>query len=465
MTETFELSIRELGRQLRAGDVTSVELAQQALQRIETLDGEVNSFVLVTTERALEDAARADRDFSQGIDRGPLQGIPYALKDIFDTAGIRTSCHSKLRLSHVPLNDSEVHRRLQVGGAVLLGKLATHEFALGGPSFDLPFPPARNPWDIERFTGGSSSGCGAAVATGLVRVAFGSDTSGSIRTPACHCGIVGLKPTYGLVSRRGAFPLSYSLDHCGPMTWSVDDTALALQVVAGYDALDPASAQVEVRDYSTEIGRGIAGKRIGFLRDWLIGAPNGSTEVINCVENALSRLVSLGADIIEIEGPRLELFNACGRIIMTAEAYAIHEDEIKSRPFDYGRYTYQRIAPGASISAADLVQAQRLRRELTDATNGCLVGLDALVAATAVAPAPRLSDFSTDWSQGGLSHTIPFTVTGNPALAIPVGITTNGLPIGIQIVGHPFDEAEILGIGACLESSLGTTSRRPPLVK
>ena len=212
-----ELSIAEAGRQLRAGTLSSTTLTQHALSRIASLDPLLHAFVLVTKERALADAERADRELKSGIDKGPMHGIPYALKDIYATAGIRTTCHSKLLIDNVPVEDSVVEAKFKAGGAVLLGKLATHEFAIGGPSFDLPFPPARNPWNLDHFTGGSSSGSGAAVAAGLVRMAMGSDTGGSIRGPAFYCGTVGIKPTYGLVSRRGVFPLSYTLDHCGPL--------------------------------------------------------------------------------------------------------------------------------------------------------------------------------------------------------------------------------------------------------
>ena len=225
---------------LRAGTLHSTALTEHALARIAALDPLLHSFVLVTRERALADAERADRELTAGIDKGPMHGIPYGLKDIYDTAGIRTTCHSKLLVDNVPGEDSVVEAKLKAGGAVLLGKLATHEFAIGGPSFDLPFPPARNPWHVDHFTGGSSSGSAAAVAAGFTRVAMGSDTGGSIRGPAFYCGIVGLKPTYGRVSRRGVFPLSYTLDHCGPLTWTVEDAALSLQVIAGHDPQDPA---------------------------------------------------------------------------------------------------------------------------------------------------------------------------------------------------------------------------------
>jgi len=243
-TKLFELSIAEAGRKLRDGSITSLALTEDALARITAIDPALNSFITVTADRARADAAAADANFARRIDNGPMQGVPYALKDIYDTLGIRSTCHSKLRADHVPAADSLVETKFKAQGGVLLGKLATHEFALGGPSFDLPFPPARNPWNREHIPGGSSSGSGAAVAAGLARMAMGSDTGGSIRGPAAYCGAIGLKPTYGLVSRRGVFPLSTTLDHCGPLSWTVEDSAIALQIIAGYDPLDPASVDL-----------------------------------------------------------------------------------------------------------------------------------------------------------------------------------------------------------------------------
>ena len=273
-----ELSIAEAGAALRSGTVTSTALTEHALARIAALDGALDAFITVTAERARADAAAADAAFEAGIDAGPMQGVPYALKDIYDTAGIRTTCHSKLLVDNVPAADSVVAAKLKAGGGVLLGKLSTHEFALGGPSFDLPFPPARNPWNPEHIPGGSSSGSGAAVAAGICRMAMGSDTGGSIRGPAAYCGTVGLKPTYGLVSRRGVFPLSYTLDHCGPLSWTVEDAALTMEVITGYDPLDPASADVPKPDFRRGLDWGVSGLRIAMPRHFFAEAEGVSPE-------------------------------------------------------------------------------------------------------------------------------------------------------------------------------------------
>ncbi|KNH10045.1 Aspartyl-tRNA(Asn) amidotransferase subunit A Glutamyl-tRNA(Gln) amidotransferase subunit A [Candidatus Burkholderia brachyanthoides] len=463
MTALHELTIIEMGRWLRSGRARATELAQAAIARTKRVDKTIHAFILVTFERALADAERADAELAAGIDRGPLHGIPYALKDIYDSKDLPTTCHSALTAGHLAIEDAEVERRMRRAGAVLLGKLATHEFALGGPSNDLPYPCARNPWDTERFTGGSSSGCGAALASAQVPLAWGSDTSGSIRTPACFCGVVGLKPTFGLVSRRGVFPLSYSLDHCGPMSRTVADAALALEAVAGHDPLDPVSAQISARNYTSRLAEGIENKRIGYFRRWLVETPNVSPAVIKRVDHAVSMLAANGAEVVEIAGPDLELLNACGRIIMSAESFAIHESNIRSRPLDFGRYTYQRIAPGAILSAADLILSQRVRRELVRLMEQCMLGLDAAIAAASPSTAPLLSAFHEDWEPASLSHTIGFDVTGHPALAMPVGVTPERLPVGVQVIGHLFDEASVFSIAASLESLLADAMISSPM--
>ncbi|MCE9667070.1 amidase [Myxococcus stipitatus] len=459
------LSIAEAGAALRAGELTSRALTEHALSRIAAHDGALRAFIRVTAERALEDAARADQELRSGVDRGPLHGIPYALKDIFDVAGIPTTCNSRLRLEHAPTEDCHVEARLKAGGAVLLGKLTTHEFALGGPGFDLPFPPARNPWNPAHFTGGSSSGSGAAVAAGFLRLALGSDTGGSIRSPASHCGVVGLKPTYGLVSRRGVFPLSFALDHCGPLTWSVEDAALALSVIAGHDARDPSSVAAETRDYMADLGRDLQGLRLGYARRLFSDVPGVSPDVLAAMDASAGTLAKLGAIVEEVVLPDFELFKACGRIIMTVEAYAIHEQDLKERPRDFGRYTYQRVVPAAALTAADLTQAFRLRQELTVQLNrDVLSRYDALLTTTALASAPRLDGFPHDWPPPSLSvavQTVPFNVTGNPALVVPAGFFSNGLPLGMQLVGRPFDERTLFRVGAAFEAEAGVTLRRP----
>ncbi|MCW6507460.1 amidase [Lichenifustis flavocetrariae] len=459
-----ELSIAEAGRALRSGQLTSLALTEATLARIDALNPQLHAFVTLTRDRALADAAKADTAFARGLDAGPLQGIPYGLKDIYGTAGIRTTCHSHLLHDHIPEVDCAVEEKLRAGGGVLIGKLGTFEFAIGGPSFDLPFPPARNPWNPDHFTGGSSSGSAAAVASGMVRLAMGSDTGGSIRGPAALCGTVGFKPTYGRVSRRGVFPLAYSLDHCGPLTWSIEDAALTLQVIAGYDPRDPASADVPVPDYTAAMGRDLAGLRIGYTRRFFIDNPFLTPEVTKALDAAAEQMATLGATVDEVDIPAFEVFDACAQVIMFAEAYAIHETDLKTRPGAYGRYAYQRIVSGAVLSAADLVQAQRLRRELTTAVDmGALRTHHALLAPTGLSTAAPFSDFGKDAARWGGMLTNPFNVTGSPALALPIGFGSNGLPLGAQIVGRPFNEETVLRIGFAYEAASGVSRHRPPL--
>ncbi|MDT8333614.1 amidase [Roseomonas gilardii] len=449
-----DLSIAEAGAKLRDGSLTSAALTRHALDRIAKLDGALHAFVLVTEERAMADAARADAELAAGTDRGPMHGIPYALKDIYDTAGIRTTCHSKLLIDNVPAQDSVVAAKLAAGGGVLLGKLATHEFAMGGPSFDLPFPPARNPWNTDHITGGSSSGSGAAVAAGLVRMAMGSDTGGSIRGPAAYCGTVGLKPTYGLISRRGVFPLSYTLDHCGPLTRSVEDAAITTEMLAGFDPLDPASADKPVVDLRTGLEDGVAGLRVGMPRNLYRDAEGLSPEVYDAIERVGQALEAAGAIVEEVTLPDYSLFNACGRVILTAEAFAIHEKDLRERPQDYGELFLMRIVTGAAISSADYIQAQRLRRELSMAVNReALKTYDVLLTACALGPAPAFADCPPDRPMFWPIQTMPFNVTGNPALSMPAGLSASGLPLSAQLVGRPFDEATLLRVGRAVEKA------------
>lgn len=445
-----DLSVAEMGRRLRAGAVTAEALARAALGRV-AANGGLHAFITVTEERALADARRADAELAAGTDRGPMHGVPYALKDIYDTAGIRTTCHSKLREDVVPAEDCAVAARLAAGGGVLLGKLATHEFAIGGPSFDLPFPPARNPWQPEHITGGSSSGSGAAVAAGMTRVALGSDTGGSIRGPAAYCGVAGLKPTYGRVSRRGVFPLSYTLDHCGPLARSVEDAAACLQVIAGHDPLDPASADVRVPDYMAGLDGSVAGLRVGVPRHFFADATGITPEVIAGIERVALQLRDAGAVVEDVTLPDFALFNACGRVILTAEAFAIHEADLRARLLDFGRFTMQRIVLGATLTAADLVQAFRLRRELTDAVDAALDRHDVLLTACALTAAPRFDAVGDPTLAPPTVQTLPFNVSGHPALSVPAGLGAAGLPLSVQVVGRAFDEARVLRVGRAVE--------------
>ncbi len=463
MSGLSDLSIAEMGRRLRAGTTTSQALTRAALDRIAALDGGLHAFVLLTEARAMQDAARADTERAAGTDRGPLHGIPYALKDIYDTAGIRTTCHSRLRMDNVPAQDSTAAARLAAAGGVLLGKLATHEFAIGGPSFDLPFPPARNPWNTEHITGGSSSGSGAAVAAGMVRLAMGSDTGGSIRGPAAWCGTVGLKPTYGRVSRRGVFPLSWTLDHCGPLTRSVEDTAIAMQILAGHDPADAASADVPVPDYCAALEKGVAGLRIGVPRAFFAEAPARTAPMLAAIDRTAAQLRDAGATVVDIALPDYALFAVVNRVIMLSEAFAIHEADMRARIDQYGAITMGRFVLGAAMTAADYVQALRVRRHLTDAVDAALDGCDALLTATTLATAPRFDAPVDSISSTSPVQTAPFNATGHPAISVPVGLAPDGLPLAVQLVGRNFDEAGLLRIARAVETLSGWEAVGLPL--
>lgn len=450
-------SIAAMGRGLRDGSTTAVALAQDALDRVAAADGDLHAFITVTADRAMADARAADAAFAAGRDAGPFQGIPYALKDIYDTAGIRTTCHSRLRVDVVPDTDCVVAAKLHAAGGVLVGKVATHEFAIGGPSFDLPFPPARNPWNTAHITGGSSSGSGAAVAAGMVRMAMGSDTGGSIRGPAAYCGLVGLKPTYGRVSRRGIFPLSFTLDHAGPLARTVEDAAITLQAIAGHDAHDPASADVPVGDYLAGLERGVAGLRIGIPRHFFAGAPALTPDALAAFDRAAEALRAAGATVEDVTDlPAYALFDACGRVILPAEAFAIHEADMRDRMDHYGALTQERFLMGATLTAADLVQAFRVRREVTDALNAVLHRYDALLTASSLSTAPTF-DRPPDMTRIGSApvQTLAFNVTGHPAMSVPNGVGADGLPLSVQVVGRPFDEATVFRIGRTIEAACG----------
>lgn len=456
-----------LAEALAAGTVSSLSVTELYLSRITALDPLLRAYVTVLPDPARAEAAASDRRRAAGVARGPLDGVPYAVKDIYDTAGTRTTCNSRLMADRVPARDAEVVRRLREAGAVLLGKLNTHEFAFGGPGFDLPVPPARNPWNPEHFTGGSSSGCGVAVAAGLAAFAMGSDTGGSIRSPAAHCGVAGLKPTYGLISRRGLFPLSYSLDHAGPLARTVADIAMILQVVAGPDREDPASVAGPDTTYADALGAGLAGLRIGYARGFVVDSGLAHPEVIAVTDDVAARCARLGATVETVDLPDFDLFKACARVIMGAEAYAIHEADLQARPRAYGRYMYQRTAAGAILTGSDYVRAQQVRRHLVRQLNGTVLDrYDLILCNTNVTPAARLDAFPLDWPPPAAAvavQTAPFNVTGNPALTLPAGFSRDGLPLGVQLAGRAFGEATVLRAAAALESDLQLLARRPDL--
>jgi aspartyl-tRNA(Asn)/glutamyl-tRNA(Gln) amidotransferase subunit A len=461
-----QLTIAEASRGIANGSLSPVALTEAYLERITALDGELHSYVLVLREQALA----AARDLAAGRPRGPLHGIPIGLKDIYKTRGIRTTAGSRRYLDHVPDEDAETWARLRAAGAVLLGKNETHEFAIGGPDFTLPFEPARNPWNTAHYPAGSSSGSAVAVAAGLCAAAMGSDTGGSIRGPAAYCGIVGLKPTYGRVSRRGVFPLSYTLDHCGPLTRTVEDCAIMMQTLAAYDPQDPASADVPVPDYRTALTPRLDGLTIGVIRhfherDAVAGfgagsAPNAAYST--AFDAACHTLEGLGARLVDLQlSPLLDYVDA-NRLIMLAEAYALHEKDFRQRPQDFGHHMFARIGLGAFLTAADYVEATRQRRELCVEFARALAGVDVAVSANATGPAPRIDQVPTYSTFERASYTGPYNLTGSPALSVPIGFE-DGLPLAFQIAGKPFDEAGVMRVGHAFEQATDFYRQRPAI--
>jgi aspartyl-tRNA(Asn)/glutamyl-tRNA(Gln) amidotransferase subunit A len=457
------LTIAKAAQLIEQKRLSPVELTRALIGRAEALDPQLNAYLLLTGERALEQARQAEQEIMAGRYRGPMHGIPFGLKDIYSTAGIRTTGHSRICLDTVPSSDATTVKKLYEAGAILTGKLATHEFAHGGPSFDLPWPPARNPWNREHFTGGSSSGSGAAVAAGLVPGALGSDTGGSIRGPAALCGIVGLKPTYGLVSRYGIYTNSFSFDHAGPMTWTVEDCAIMLQRIAGHDLNDPASAMRPVPDYRAALTGEIKGLRVGVVRHLHEDDCAVTSEVRAALDEAFAVLRSLGATLGEVRLRPAQDYYDVKVTIAESELLAVHENALRSRPGDFGEDFLGRVLPAVLISGRDYVQAQRERRRMLAEMAPAYADFDVLVTATAGGPAPRLGTWRTIEFWRRPSLTTPFNVTGGPALAQCIGFSSSGLPLSMQIVGRPFDDATVLRVAHAYEQATPWRKQRPQL--
>lgn len=455
------ITIAEASRLIAERKLSPVELTQACLDRVTQLDDTLHAFILQTPDRAMADARAAEARVMTGKALGPLDGIPIGHKDIYNTAGIRTTGHSKVLEHNVPTRDGTVVRKWAKAGTVLMGKLSTHEFAMGGPSFDVPWPPARNPWNPDHFTSGSSSGTGAAVAAGMVLGGTGSDTGGSIRGPAALCGITGIKPTYGLVSRAGVLPLSFSMDHAGPMAWTVEDCALLLQAMAGYDAEDPASVDRPVANFTAGIGNSVKGLRIGVVRHFFETDNAASPATLQGINHALDVFEHLGAEVSDITLSPLAEYHACGSIILSSEAYAVHEPWLKTRFNDYGELFRDRIALGGFIRATDYVQALRRRRTLCLEVKLAMADLDLLVSASQPAEAPRITEVPKWGTMEKPSLTMPFNLTGYPAMTVPTGFGAGGLPVGMQLIAKPFHEPLLFQAAHAFEKSISTRKRRP----
>jgi aspartyl-tRNA(Asn)/glutamyl-tRNA(Gln) amidotransferase subunit A len=455
-------TIAEAGRLIAAKKLSPVELTRVLLERIQTVDPHLNAFLLVTERQALAAARAAERAAGSGR-KSPLLGIPVAYKDIYETAGVRTTAHSRILAENVPTQDAETVRRLAAAGAVMLGKLATHEFAIGGPAFDLPWPPARNPWDPRRFTGGSSSGSGAAVAAGMALGTLGSDTGGSIRLPAAYCGIAGLKPTPGLVSRRGVIPLAPSLDTAGPMAWTAQDCAILLDVLAAHDPDDPASVPGPAVSYARAIEAPLKGLRVGLLRRFYEHDVPASPEVLQMMARAGAVLRDLGARVEDASLPSVQEYNAVGRIIISSEAYALHEPTLRARLSDYSRVFRVRVLAGALIRAADYIAAQRRRTDLINETRRVFERFDVLLSTPTAGSAPLLTEQRPDDGFSRPLLTTVANVAAIPSLVVCGGFTATGLPLGLEIMAPPWGDATALRVGHQFELAAGLRGRRPEL--
>ena len=463
MTDLHFMTIAQASAQIKARKLSPVELTKAFLDRVRRFDGSLNSHLLVLEEQALAAAAQAEAEIASGGWKGPLDGIPIGLKDIYNTAGIRTTAHSALFKDHIPTEDAFTVSLLREAGAVITGKLATWEFAIGGSSFDLPWPPARNPWDVTLDPSGSSSGSGVAVAAGLCMGAMGSDTGGSIRGPAAWCGIAGHKPTYGLLSRRGILPLSFSLDHAGPMCWTSEDCALLMQILARFDAKDPGSASVPPVDYAAALEGGLAGLRVGVVRHFFEKDLRTDPETIAALETSVLALRDMGAIVGDVALSPFSTYSDCGSLISRSESYAIHQHWLRTSPELYGSFGRHRLMAGAFILAADYINAQRERTRLVAELAETMKSVDVVIFPTARCPArPIGEDSMASGFQPFFNRA--FNVTGSPALSICNGFSQTGLPLALQIGGRPFEDALVLKVGNALEKTLGTRNRRPTLV-
>jgi aspartyl-tRNA(Asn)/glutamyl-tRNA(Gln) amidotransferase subunit A len=450
------MTVREIGKMLRSGQASCVEIVQEALRRIQERD-RYRTFITLMAREALEEAAKRDKELASGIDRGPFHGVPIAHKDLFYTKGVRTTAGSLLFKDFIPEYDAMVVDKLRAGGAVSLGKLNQHELAYGTTSKNPHFGFVLNPRDLERVPGGSSGGSGAAVAAGFVPMALGTDTGGSIRIPASYCGVAGLKPTYGRVSRYGVLPLAFSLDHVGPLGETVEDCALAMAEIAGPDSRDPTSSQVPVPNFCGEAPARLDGLRIGVPTNFYFDHVAGDVSV--SVYNAIEEMRRLGAGTVEVRVPDMLELNAAHQIVQGAEASSLYVSQRNGSQI--GLDVWRLLEQGRLISGPDYVNAQRLRTVYRRQFDALWQSIDVLATPTTPIVAPRLEQDEVETNGYRESSRMAATrlvravnLLGEPALSLPCGRSVDGLPVGLQLVGKPFSDARLLGIGRTVERHL-----------
>jgi aspartyl-tRNA(Asn)/glutamyl-tRNA(Gln) amidotransferase subunit A len=457
MTDLRWMTAAEIGAAYASRRLSPVELVQALLAEIGTRNADCGAFIRVDEDGALAADRHADADIMSGRTLGPLHGVPLGAKDNIDIAGQPTTCHSKILLDNVAHQDAAAIANLRATGAIMLGKQSLHEFAFGGPSKELPFPFARHPWNTDYHPGGSSSGSGVALAAGFVPLSLGTDAGGSIRNPAGNCGVVGLKPTYNLVSRRGVFPVAFTLDHVGPMARSVADVALMLDALVG---------SRRERSNGAELDRGVRGLRIGFVRQWHETDMVADPEVAAALDEVERVLRREGAEVRTIPLPRLQELAAVQRIILLAETWAVHAKWLRERPQDYSLPCRRKVMPGAFLSAGDYINAQQWRARMIDAVDDALGEVDVLLTASGMDPPFRIDDgpgLAGTYPRQGRS---PFNLTGHPAIAMQSGLSkVSGLPLSVQFVGRAYDEATLLRVAAAYERVTQWSKQRPPMSK
>ena len=461
-------SAGQLAPMIKSGEISPVEVIEAHLSRIRATEPVLNSFITVLPEEAMTAARQAERDIRAGRYRGHLHGIPVGLKDLFNTGGVRTTSGSRIYDNYVPSQDCTVAARFRNAGAILLGKLNMHQFAYGPTGENPDYGHMHNPWDPERVSGGSSGGSGSAAAAGQCTITTGSDTGGSIRIPAALCGIVGLKPTYGRVSRHGLTPLAWSMDHPGPMVRTVEDAAITMNVIAGHDPNDVASANLPVPDYTAALTGDVRGLRIGVPRQYM-AAPL-DPEVRQSVNDALAQMESIGADVVELEFPEFDAAAAISTTMLMAEATACFRDLLASDGARMYEPVRLRLEAGLFISAADYLRAQQGRAVFDRAARKLLKDVDLLAGPTEPVTAPILLQqqvLAGEQEVGTVAaltqYTRPYNITGFPAISVPCGFSPEGLPIGLQLAGRPFDEETVLRAAHAYEQSTEWHKRRPPL--
>lgn len=459
MPEPHFMTASALASAYRSREISPVEVTRALLDHVAARDHILESFLTVTRDRALSDARKAETLFMKGEDKSPMQGIPYGLKDIIETEGIRTTGQSRSLADYVPAQDAVVASRLSTAGGVLIGKNTTWEFAHGGSAFDVVGPPAHNPWNPDHHPAGSSSGTGAAIAAGFIPTGIGTDTGGSVRMPAAACGISGLKPTYGRVSRRGVFPNSFSHDHVGPMARNSRDIAMMLSVIAGFDSNDPGSADVPVPNYSDALSGEIKGLRVGVPWDWIEEA-KCSDDTTAAFKDALQVLENLGANIDAVKLPPLRAFSDSKKTIAMSELFSIHGKTLRETPELLGTSLRYRIQCGALIRAEDYLRAMRLRSELSATMQRTFKAIDLIVCPCAEPPG-KLEKPDPAGLFDKSSLTTPFNSTGNPAISVNMGFSPKGLPFSLQIAGRLFDEASVLRAADAYEHAAGWIHAHP----